>query len=192
MAQSCLRRAKVSRIQSRAFLVFFSWPCSFVLASRYGYLSEFKKPLPTRPGPESTFTAPAIGRIGAWLDAGQLLLPAIRGLFVPMVQGRFREEHEDGACRQSPQVRRLRQRFRLYRRGATLFPSAAVSQRPKAVQAMQGEADHRGAKLRPETRTTCSNCGAQTTVPFLPTQGRPVLCRDCFQTNEAVSRVAGS
>ena len=36
-------------------------------------------------------------------------------------------------------------------------------------------------KARPETRTTCSRCGAQTTVPFLPTQGRPVLCRDCYQ-----------
>lgn len=32
-----------------------------------------------------------------------------------------------------------------------------------------------------ETRTTCSNCGKETTVPFKPTQGRPVLCRECFQ-----------
>jgi CxxC-x17-CxxC domain-containing protein len=35
--------------------------------------------------------------------------------------------------------------------------------------------------VRPETRTTCSECGAETTVPFKPTQGRPVLCRSCFQ-----------
>jgi CxxC-x17-CxxC domain-containing protein len=27
----------------------------------------------------------------------------------------------------------------------------------------------------------CSQCGKETTVPFRPTQGRPVLCRDCFQ-----------
>jgi CxxC-x17-CxxC domain-containing protein len=27
----------------------------------------------------------------------------------------------------------------------------------------------------------CSNCGAETTVPFVPTAGRPVLCRDCFR-----------
>jgi CxxC-x17-CxxC domain-containing protein len=26
----------------------------------------------------------------------------------------------------------------------------------------------------------CSQCGKETTVPFRPTQGRPVLCRDCF------------
>ena len=32
-----------------------------------------------------------------------------------------------------------------------------------------------------ETRTTCSGCGKETTVPFKPTQGRPVLCRECFQ-----------
>jgi len=32
-----------------------------------------------------------------------------------------------------------------------------------------------------ETRATCSQCGKDTTVPFRPTQGRPVLCRDCFQ-----------
>ena len=37
------------------------------------------------------------------------------------------------------------------------------------------------ARVRPETRTTCSECGAETTVPFKPTQGRPVLCRSCFQ-----------
>jgi CxxC-x17-CxxC domain-containing protein len=32
-----------------------------------------------------------------------------------------------------------------------------------------------------ETPATCSQCGKDTTVPFRPTQGRPVLCRDCFQ-----------
>ena len=34
---------------------------------------------------------------------------------------------------------------------------------------------------RTETRTECSACGVETTVPFKPTQGRPVLCRSCFQ-----------
>jgi CxxC-x17-CxxC domain-containing protein len=32
-----------------------------------------------------------------------------------------------------------------------------------------------------ETRTVCSQCKKETTVPFRPTQGRPVLCRECFQ-----------
>jgi len=34
---------------------------------------------------------------------------------------------------------------------------------------------------RAETRTVCSHCGKETTVPFKPTQGRPVFCRECFQ-----------
>lgn len=34
---------------------------------------------------------------------------------------------------------------------------------------------------RTETRTACSACGLETTVPFKPTQGRPVFCRSCFQ-----------
>jgi CxxC-x17-CxxC domain-containing protein len=37
------------------------------------------------------------------------------------------------------------------------------------------------AFTRTETRTNCSQCGKETTVPFKPTQGRPVLCRECFQ-----------
>jgi CxxC-x17-CxxC domain-containing protein len=35
--------------------------------------------------------------------------------------------------------------------------------------------------VRYETKTTCAECGSETTVPFKPTQGRPVLCRPCFQ-----------
>lgn len=27
---------------------------------------------------------------------------------------------------------------------------------------------------------TCDNCGVETQVPFRPTNGRPVYCRDCF------------
>ena len=38
---------------------------------------------------------------------------------------------------------------------------------------------------RTETRTECSECGVETTVPFKPTQGRPVLCRQCFQIKRA-------
>ena len=30
----------------------------------------------------------------------------------------------------------------------------------------------------------CSNCGQDTQVPFQPTGGRPVLCRDCFQASK--------
>ena len=30
---------------------------------------------------------------------------------------------------------------------------------------------------------TCSACGARTQVPFRPTAGKPVYCRDCFHAN---------
>jgi CxxC-x17-CxxC domain-containing protein len=36
-----------------------------------------------------------------------------------------------------------------------------------------------------ETQATCSGCGKQTTVPFRPTQGRPVFCRECFQARRS-------
>src|SRR5579864_5421413 len=41
-----------------------------------------------------------------------------------------------------------------------------------------------------ETRTECSVCGIETTVPFKPTQGRPVLCRSCFVEKRAPSASA--
>ncbi len=31
-----------------------------------------------------------------------------------------------------------------------------------------------------QTQTSCSQCGRETVVPFRPSQGRPVLCKDCF------------
>ncbi len=35
---------------------------------------------------------------------------------------------------------------------------------------------------------TCSACGKPTQVPFTPTEGRPVYCRDCFQQERLKSR----
>jgi CxxC-x17-CxxC domain-containing protein len=40
---------------------------------------------------------------------------------------------------------------------------------------------------RVETRMTCSACGKETTVPFKPTQNRPVFCRECFQQRRQVA-----
>ena len=31
--------------------------------------------------------------------------------------------------------------------------------------------------------TTCTQCGVDTEVPFKPTAGKPVLCRDCFSAS---------
>lgn len=43
---------------------------------------------------------------------------------------------------------------------------------------------------RVETTTVCSQCGKQTTVPFKPSQGRPVYCRECFQQRRAAASSA--
>ena len=41
-----------------------------------------------------------------------------------------------------------------------------------------------------ETKTSCSACGKETTVPFKPTQGRPVFCRECFQQKRTSAATA--
>jgi CxxC-x17-CxxC domain-containing protein len=43
-----------------------------------------------------------------------------------------------------------------------------------------------------ETMTVCSQCGRETTVPFKPTQGRPVFCRECFLSRKARRPLLGS
>ena len=45
---------------------------------------------------------------------------------------------------------------------------------------------------RTETSTNCSQCGRETTVPFKPTQGRPVFCRECFLVRKGSAAVGVS
>ena len=52
---------------------------------------------------------------------------------------------------------------------------------PKRCKPCKAKSNRGPHRVRPETRITCSTCGEETTVPFKPTQGRPVLCRSCFQ-----------
>jgi CxxC-x17-CxxC domain-containing protein len=61
--------------------------------------------------------------------------------------------------------------------------------RCKACKARRPVLTSAGPGLRPriETRTNCSGCGKETTVPFKPTQGRPVFCRECFQQRRTVA-----
>lgn len=33
-------------------------------------------------------------------------------------------------------------------------------------------------------KATCSDCGGECEVPFKPTEGRPVYCKDCFQKHK--------
>lgn len=41
------------------------------------------------------------------------------------------------------------------------------------------------------TTVTCSGCGQQTTVPFVPRGDRPVYCRDCYQAQKGASGAGG-
>jgi CxxC-x17-CxxC domain-containing protein len=59
------------------------------------------------------------------------------------------------------------------------------SRRSAAAGAAMGSGPAAAGISRTETRTECSECGISTTVPFKPTQGRPVLCRQCFKNKRA-------
>ncbi|NYZ61123.1 hypothetical protein H0O01_05510 [Candidatus Micrarchaeota archaeon] len=39
----------------------------------------------------------------------------------------------------------------------------------------------RGSENRDMTDAVCSDCGQPCQVPFKPTEGRPVYCRECFR-----------
>ena len=61
------------------------------------------------------------------------------------------------------------------------------SRRSAQVAGATGTGPAAAGISRTETRTTCSECGIETTVPFKPTQGRPVLCRQCFKNKRPVA-----
>jgi CxxC-x17-CxxC domain-containing protein len=69
------------------------------------------------------------------------------------------------------------------------FADKGFKNEPKRCKACKGKrAEQSGgsAPARAETKTNCSQCGKETTVPFRPTQGRPVFCRECFQQRRAM------
>jgi len=43
---------------------------------------------------------------------------------------------------------------------------------------------HESGRSREMHAAVCSECGAETQVPFLPSSGRPIFCRDCFQNRK--------
>ena len=52
----------------------------------------------------------------------------------------------------------------------------AKNERLAAIVAAQAG----GVRQRIEVSVRCAQCGQPTTVPFYPSQGRPVFCRSCF------------
>jgi CxxC-x17-CxxC domain-containing protein len=57
----------------------------------------------------------------------------------------------------------------------------AKNERLAAIAAAQSS----GVRQRIEVSVQCAQCGQQTTVPFYPSQGRPVYCRSCFLAGKA-------
>ena len=62
----------------------------------------------------------------------------------------------------------------------------AKNDRLAAINASQAS----GIKQKIEVSVSCAHCGRQTTVPFYPSQGRPVYCRPCFLATRAMSATA--
>jgi CxxC-x17-CxxC domain-containing protein len=62
----------------------------------------------------------------------------------------------------------------------------------KSARAQGGSVPTGNGVQRVETKTVCSQCGKETTVPFKPTQGRPVYCRECFQQRRTMGASSGA
>jgi CxxC-x17-CxxC domain-containing protein len=70
------------------------------------------------------------------------------------------------------------------------FFDKAFKNEPKRCKNCKAKRQGSGAGGRVETSASCSQCGRETTVPFKPTQGRPVFCRECFQTRKTSAATA--
>ena len=65
-------------------------------------------------------------------------------------------------------------------KGLTNAPTRCKSCREKRKAGRGLGAAASAAGAREQHAAVCSRCGAETTVPFVPTGSRPVYCRDCF------------
>lgn len=70
------------------------------------------------------------------------------------------------------------------------FADKGLKNEPKRCKPCKKRKNERIAASRPpnqrvEVIVTCALCGVETSVPFRPTQGRPVLCRACFLKSRA-------
>ena len=66
-------------------------------------------------------------------------------------------------------------------------PKRCKACKTRRIQSRSGQS--RSNKV--ETLAVCSQCGKQTTVPFKPTQGRPVFCRECFLQRRSAAAASG-
>jgi CxxC-x17-CxxC domain-containing protein len=80
-------------------------------------------------------------------------------------------------------------------RGLTHEPTRCKPCREARKHTRGGEGHApRGGAAGPREQTTviCSECGMETRVPFAPTAGRPVFCRDCYRSKRPEGAAAGA
>ncbi|MBQ1992101.1 MAG: zinc-ribbon domain containing protein [Clostridia bacterium] len=51
---------------------------------------------------------------------------------------------------------------------------------PQRCKACRDARKNNSRPSREMFTATCAECGCETQVPFQPTEGRPVFCRECF------------
>jgi CxxC-x17-CxxC domain-containing protein len=91
-------------------------------------------------------------------------------------QARYAERgftHEPKRCRECREKRRAD------------APAPRPPRPPRSGGGERGErGGGRGGQARESYEAVCAACGATTTVPFKPSQGRPVYCRDCYRAKK--------
>jgi CxxC-x17-CxxC domain-containing protein len=100
-------------------------------------------------------------------------------------QARYAEKglgHEPKRCPTCRAKRRAKQEGGGNAALATSDRPAPSAPRGRAGRFFSANSNDRGK--REFFPATCASCGKQTTVPFRPVEGRPVYCRDCFQSQK--------
>ena len=69
------------------------------------------------------------------------------------------------------------------------FFEKGFTNEPKHCKQCKAKRQGTTVQRQVETHVTCSECGSDTTVPFKPSQGRPVLRRACFANRPKASSV---
>ena len=64
------------------------------------------------------------------------------------------------------------------------FADKGFKNEPKYCKHCREKRKNRVYRPRPETKIKCAECGTETTVPFKPVQGKPVLCRSCYKKSK--------
>jgi CxxC-x17-CxxC domain-containing protein len=72
------------------------------------------------------------------------------------------------------------------------FQEKGFTNIPKRCKQCKAKRQSGTGLRRIETHVTCSQCGIDTTVPFKPTQGKPVLCRTCFSSKPKAPEIAAA